>query len=354
MLDRILTHSELLTLVDELSRQARLIGPVARDVPDAKPPRRYFYEPVEQAAQLDLDFNYCVFGPTRFLLPSHETLFVYQRHQGGFTAQPVFDEQPTALIGVHPCDLHALQSLDRAFYTPICDEHYQRRRENLFIVGIDCATPCTDGCFCADMRTNHATDGFDVMLYPFERGAGRRYGVLFGSDAGREWILYNQRGVRPTVADERTFDEYQRRKLAEFPLRLTTGYDDLPALLKRSYDSLLWEATARRCYSCGSCNTTCPTCYCFDVNDEPEITLASGRRTRVSDGCMLREFATVAGGHNFRPQAAARLRHRIYRKSVWIRERLGTSGCVGCARCDRACTAKINCVEIYNQLAEEV
>jgi sulfhydrogenase subunit beta (sulfur reductase) len=129
--------------------------------------------------------------------------------------------------------------------------------------------------------------------------------------------------------------------------------DSLPDLLDRSYDSLLWEATARRCYSCGSCNLSCPTCYCFNTYDELDMTLKSGERRREWDGCQLTNFALVAGGHNFRPKAASRLRHRIYRKAKWIKEREGIPGCVGCARCDRACTAKINSVEIYNQLAEE-
>jgi formate hydrogenlyase subunit 6/NADH:ubiquinone oxidoreductase subunit I len=41
------------------------------------------------------------------------------------------------------------------------------------------------------------------------------------------------------------------------------------------------------------------------------------------------------------------------RKGAWISARTAHKGCVGCGRCDRACTAKIHSVEIYNQLAEE-
>jgi len=73
---------------------------------------------------------------------------------------------------------------------------------------------------------------------------------------------------------------------------------------------------------------------------------------RTWDGCQLKTFAVVAGAHNFRSKTASRLRHRIYRKGKWVKEREGIPGCVGCARCDRACTAKISSVEIYNQLAE--
>lgn len=381
MLHRTIARDDLLPLIDELARTRRLIGPVRRDVPRCDPPYRYFYQEVRHAARLDLDFTYCVYGPRALLFPPVETLFEFRRDRKGFQTRVVYDERPTALVGVHPCDIHAIRTLDAAFSQDHPDEHYLRRRANTLIVGVDCPQPCTAGVFCKDMGTHAADAGFDVMLYPLphpahrpspttsprashadadasrpttREGAAIRYGVVFGTDRGREWLAASPRCAAPTPADRQAFEAYVRAKDSAFDFALTTRAQDLPALLARSYDSLLWEATARRCYSCGSCNLSCPTCYCFDVADELDLDLVCGRRRRQWDGCQLPAFALVAGGHNFRPQAAARLRHRIYRKAVWIRERTGMPGCVGCARCDRACTARISSVEIYNQLAEEV
>lgn len=376
MLNAIVREDDFLTLVEDLTRKRRIIGPVQRD-------GHFFYEPVEHAAQLDLGFTYCVQSPKRYFFPPRETLFSYSRRRGAFEASPRFDPRPTAIIGVHPCDLHATRLLDHVFAADPRDDHYMTRRENTLMVGIDCAQPCTAGVFCSDMHANEIAEGFDVMLYPLDRAdpAARRYGVVFGSGAGRDWLVYSKRCTFPSTADERAFEQYRASKTAAFPRALKTPMEELPNLLDRSYDSLLWEATARRCYSCGSCNLTCPTCYCFNMFDElefrppasdssdaaarapssaraderdvPEV-MAGGTRQREWDGCQLREFANTAGAHNFRPKAAQRLRHRIYRKAKWIRDRTGIAGCTGCARCDRACTAKINSVEIYNQLAEEV
>ena len=231
---------------------------------------------------------------------------------------------------MHPCDVNAIRLLDQVFAHHHRDDHYLARRQNTFIVAIDCRKPCTDGVFCRDMQAN-----------------------VFGSDAGREWVLYQQAGAPPTVDQERAYERYRVEKQMAFPKMIPSAVDALPELLERSYDSLLWEATARRCYSCGSCNLSCPTCYCFNTYDELDLDLRNGRRRREWDGCQLREFAAVAGGHNFRSQPASRLRHRIYRKAKWVKELEGLPGCVGCARCDRACTAKISSVEIYRQLAEE-
>lgn len=350
MLDRMITKADFVSLVVELARKRRIVGPVPRN-------GRFCYEAVADPTRLDLDFNYCIYGPRAFLFPPVETLFRFDRRSGRFDASAVIESTPTAFIGVHPCDIHAIKLLDHVFAKDHRDENYLTRRENTFIVGVDCAQPCTEGVFCEDMHANSASEGFDVMLYPLEKSAedGQdRYGVIFGTKAGREWLLYSRKCVTPSASDERKFSEYQRKKAASFPRMLPERLDELPTLLARSYDSLLWEATARRCYSCGSCNLSCPTCYCFNIYDEVDMTLERGERKRAWDGCQLEKFAEVAGPHNFRPKAASRLRHRIYRKAKWVFEQTGLPGCVGCARCDRACTAKINSVEIYNQLAEEM
>ncbi len=347
MLERLIERSKLLAAIGALAPARRIIGPVLRD-------GRHFYEAVERPEALDLSFAYCVYGPRAFLFPPTETLFTFDRSKGRFEVRPVYDDRPTALVGAHPCDINAIRLLDRVFSKNHRDEHYLRRRENTFIVGIDCPRPCTDGVFCADVHGNEAAEGFDVMLYPLGGDDGHaRYGVEFGTEAGREWLTRGRRASVATEADRRAFESYRARKAAAFPRILRTRFEDLPALLARSYDSLVWEATARRCYSCGSCNLSCPTCYCFNVFDEVDMSLDAGERKREWDGCQLGGFARVAGGHNFRPKAASRLRHRIYRKGKWVYEQTGLAGCVGCARCNRACTAKISSVEILNQLAEE-
>lgn len=363
MLDRVVHHDALLHLIRDLQHDWRLIGPVAHAVPDASPPVRYRYEPVDDIAELALDFSYAVYSPRRWLMPPREPLFRFSQASGTFAATPRFDDQLTALVGVHPCDLHAIGLLDHVFNTGVPDEHYRARRERLLIVGVDCAAPCTEGCFCNDLGTNAAERGFDVMLYPLDAfaevpppPAERVWGVVLGSEVGRTWLAHgpNSSATKlPTPRDARLFEVYKQRKAAAFPYRLTTAAEDLPALLHRSYDSLLWEATGKRCYSCGSCNLVCPTCYCFDIEDTTDLPPTSGVRERRWDGCQLTDFALVAGDHNFRAKAAQRLRHRIFRKGAWVRERTGLTGCVGCGRCDRACSAHIRSVEIYNQLAEE-
>jgi len=361
----VISRAGLLKRLDDLGRSRRLVGPVRREEPRCTPPRRYYYEQVSRAGDLALDFDYAVYGPKPVVLPPRETLFRFDARDGRFQAITQDDSRPTVLAGVHPCDVHALRLLDEAFRQDHRDQHYYRRRDKLLIVALDCPSPCHPSAFCRDMQSNAADTGFDVMLYPLDSAptngradktsGAQRYGVVLGSDAGREWLMSDDhQDVRwPTTDDERVFERYLMRKADVFPRRLTSGRREIPAVLSRTYNSLVWDATAQRCYSCGSCNLVCPTCYCFDIQDRNDLPVQCGERERLWDSCMLRDFAVVAGGHNFRVKCGHRLRHRIHRKGAWIERRTGLSGCVGCGRCERACTAHISIVDILNQLAHE-
>ena len=96
-----------------------------------------------------------------------------------------------------------------------------------------------------------------------------------------------------------------------------------------------------KCLSCGNCTNVCPTCYCFDVRDEPELDLSKGRRIRVWDSCQHESFAKVAGGESFRKQRSERQRHRFSRKYSYPMARYKRLFCTGCGRCSRSCMAKI-------------
>jgi ferredoxin len=115
----------------------------------------------------------------------------------------------------------------------------------------------------------------------------------------------------------------------------------------------VWVEKGSLCFSCGTCTNVCPTCYCFDVQDDVKWDMQSGARGRTWDSCQLAEFAMVSGGHNFRPKKEERFRHRFYRKGKYLPEKIGEVACVGCGRCVTGCVADIaNPVVVYNRLLE--
>ena len=134
---------------------------------------------------------------------------------------------------------------------------------------------------------------------------------------------------------------------------LEVRVDELAQILEKGGLNHVWKEVAERCYSCGSCNTTCPACFCFNTHDEFDLTLTHGIRRRTWDSCQLQEFALVAGRHNFREARWQRVMHRWHRKFLYLYKRLGRAYCTGCGRCSRACTADINMVDVTNHLVAE-
>jgi ferredoxin len=135
--------------------------------------------------------------------------------------------------------------------------------------------------------------------------------------------------------------------------KLPVPYETTPDYLAKNYDHAVWKHFGDKCFSCGSCVLVCPTCYCFDVQDEVDLSLKEGTRFRVWDSCMLEDFAIVAGKHNFRGDRSDRLRHRIFRKGKYLPEKFQYWGCVGCGRCADACTSDIaGPVKVFKYIEE--
>jgi formate hydrogenlyase subunit 6/NADH:ubiquinone oxidoreductase subunit I len=282
--------------------------------------------------------------PKKFLLPPRETLFKFG-NGAGKGLEMTGDFLPTVIFGVHTCDLHAIQLLDEVFSRGHADPYYLTRRKNTLLVSLECLNPCDEQAFCKSMGSLTAEEGYDLHLTDL----GSAYAVDVGSDAGRS-LLRHAHTRLATQAEVDRLNAVLSEKWPKFPYRLDFDVSDLPPLLNMAMKSPLWAELGERCLSCAACTNVCPTCYCFDVRDEVELDLVHGERVRVWDSCQLDEFATVAGGHNFRKSRALRQRHRFMRKGKYILEAFGMMGCVGCGRCARACLVDINPVSVFNEL----
>jgi sulfite reductase subunit B len=199
------------------------------------------------------------------------------------------------------------------------------------------------------MGTHLAETGFDLLLTDI----GTAYMVTIGSKRGAD-LLGRYAQVREPTSEEIAKQKQVRDKaLARYKLCLDVPKERLPKLLEESYDDPYWETRSKTCLSCGSCVMVCPTCFCFDVQDDVALSLKEGERFRHWDGCMLIDFAKIATGENFRHDKASRLRHRLFRKGKYIIEKYGKVGCVGCGRCATACLADIaSPLEAFNAIAE--
>ena len=203
--------------------------------------------------------------------------------------------------------------------------------------------------FSGSMITDEHYQTADLMLVDLGNDA---YGIEVVTDEGRALILESA----AVPADEHAIENMERRKhVVQDEAHLSMPGKDLPAFLKKQQQSKVIDRRADRCFSCGSCVLVCPTCYCFHVEEEVDLSLQAGRRTRTWDGCMMEGFASAAGGHNFRETPANRLRHRILRKGKYLPEHFHLPGCVGCGRCAQACVADIaSPLEIINEMNRSI
>jgi sulfhydrogenase subunit beta (sulfur reductase) len=336
---RIIAKESMGRFVSSLQSQFRVVGP--------KPIEgQYIFADVESPDELHLAYTQTVIPPKKYLLPQREELLHFK--SDGSEIEPVFDGQPTIVLGVHTCDLHAIQLLDKVFNTGFVDQHYRQRRANTWLISIECLKPCSPYSFCKSMGTLSAADTFDLHLTDL----GDRYAIDIGTDRG-EALLAHAETRLAADGDFKCLNAVLAEKWPCFSYRLDFDVSELPSLMRMSYHHRLWDELGRRCLACGSCTNVCPTCYCFNVKDEVDFALAVGRRVRVWDSCQLDEFAAVAGGHDFRPTRAVRQRHRFMRKGQYQTDAYHMLGCVGCGRCAQACLAHISPVDTFNTLYRE-
>ncbi len=334
----VIDKAAITTFVADLTRDYRVVGPVAKG-------DQFAFGDIEDPAELRLDYNQSILPPKKYLQPQAERLMTFNR-AGKTTVETVIEAEPTVVLGVHTCDLHALRVLDAAFTSDYPDAHYLRRRRQTLLVGIECLEPCYEYSFCKSMGTLSVSEGYDLHLTDL----GQAYAVDVGSEEGAE-LLKKYAGAYPaTEADMQQLNKVLGAKWPRFPYKLELDVDELPALMVQSYNSPEWNELAHICLACGQCTLVCPTCYCFNVYDEVDLSLQDGERWRRWDSCQLDEFARVAGGENFRHHQAARLRHRFMRKGRFLAEKFHELGCVGCGRCARSCPVDISPVNVFNDL----
>jgi ferredoxin len=290
-------------------------------------------------------FGYAV-GPRswkQFLHPPTLRLWQARREGHGFQVLPEPLETPRfAFIGVRSCELHAIAIQDRVFlHGPHVDPTYKLRRENIFVVAVNCGQ-AGGTCFCVSMQTGpKATFGFDLALTEIVQEERHYFVVEAGSKKGAE--VLQEAPHREARADEQQLaGEVVARTVTQMGRSLDTT--DIKPLLYRNYEHPRWDEVANRCLTCGNCTMVCPTCFCTTVEDTTDLTGEQAERWRKWDSCFTLDFSYLHGG-SIRASAASRYRQWVTHKlATWI-DQFGTSGCVGCGRCITWCPVGIDITE---------
>jgi len=290
-----------------------------------------------------------VIPPKAFLFPQEEELVEYEV-DGEVRVKATVKAEPVVLLGIHPCDINGTTLLSKVFAEKNLDENYLKKREFVTMIGADCLVPCSPESFCYRKESVLPWEGFDLFLTDMQEN----FFVEVSSEKGESFISGIARKATQSDVEKLKKIRMKRDNLFNKNQRkLKPKLEDLPKQLRENYDSQIWDERGARCFSCGSCNMVCPTCYCFDVRDYMELNLRQGNRSRFWDGCLLTDFTRVASGEVFREERGARLRHRTNRKDWYLFEKWGKSFCTGCGRCGKACLTKIvDPLDIENEIWE--
>ncbi|MFO7965364.1 MAG: 4Fe-4S dicluster domain-containing protein [Desulfobacterales bacterium] len=307
-------------------------------------PGFYRFEWLRDAGSFVPDYTATTLPPKKAFFEPDERLFHFESdsHVG---IRNAWEDFPFILAGVHPCDLAALEALDAAYLHPPAEIRWEHNRKRASIIGIDCMPD--EYCFCTSVGAWDARYPSDIFLTHI----GNNYLVETFTSKGEKLL----ESVSKRDATNRDREKVQRQRLRKKEA-VSAGFNAtvsvLADILEKKSLTNVWKEIAGRCYSCGSCNTTCPTCFCFNMHDTFDFSLKRGIRHRTWDSCQLLEFALIAGGENMRPERWQRVRHRWNRKFLYLYRQFGRPYCTGCGRCSRACTADINIVDVTNRIIE--
>jgi len=339
---RLFTQKRMNEFIKSLLTSYRVYGPISRR-------KQTVFGEISGPEDIVWDYETTTLPPKKYLHQPFETLFSFK--DGGNIIEEVHTAEKQVLFGLHPCDVNAIQILDRVFTGRYEDPYYIERRKNTFIVALSCSS-AQDTCYCNSFDTGpYLNQGFDLLITQL----GNRFLVEIGSRKG-ENLLKEYDGEE--ILDDSLLEEYHRLKLAkletiENKIEKKIDTADLSRLLEVNIDHPVWKELKEECLACGSCTIVCPTCFCFEVVDRVDLTLKSGERQRIWDSCMLLEFAEVALGVNFREERAARIKQRIYQKLYSFEHQYDVPGCVGCGRCIRFCIKKIDPRQIIEDIRGE-
>lgn len=333
---------KLADLVSFLASRQKVVGPVALGH------NQYKFAEVRSLQEMALDYIPTILPPKKYFMPQHETLLKYDVAKGQ-QMQAVVEVEELVLFGVHTCDLAGIQCLNVVFSDRPKDLHYLMRKNHFTLIGLECNGYCDSYANCAMLRNHLPKGGYDLFLSELDDC----YFVDINTHKGE--LLVEESGLFTPVmpATEEQLLVLRNKKQQVFKSEVAIRYQDIPRLFNETFESDVWKQVGERCLSCGNCTNVCPTCYCFDVMDEPELDLSKGRRIRVWDSCQHENFAKIAGGESFRETRLDRKRHRFNRKFHYPMERYKRIFCTGCGRCSRACMAKIDLKETIRELMEE-
>ena len=310
------------------------------------------YAIAENPDDVRLDHTNTVHSVKAIVFPQREVFFTFEQAKGGAptVTEVEPDGGPSVVFGIRPCDAKAQTLNDKVFGGEFEDAYYWTRRNRTVNVGLACNKPPSKDCFCLAVGGSpQGEEGLDIIMTDM----GERYFLKGLTDKGREVMGLANGSLEAVSGDDVAEVERLHEIARNKPQRGIPGLDveQIPRRLEGQFESDMWDKVSQACLTCGICTFLCPSCHCFDMNDE--TTCASpirGARVRTWDSCQFPNFTMHTTGHNPRDDKGSRTRQRMCHKFRYFPDNHGVYQCTGCGRCISECPVGIDIVAVMNQV----
>ena len=325
---KLISTSDIAVFVDGLLKAGKVVV-----APVLKQSGKVFFKPIQSFAEVATDYIQTAFSAKEVVFPKVEELFTYQHNEdGSLDIKDQLDSIPETVVwGLRPCDAAGFDYLNKFFLQENPDAYFKARYDKTTLVTISCSK-CDESCFCTSVDSHPGdTKGSDILLTAMDG----KYYVEVMTEKGS--LLITSNSTLFTSTDTLSKDTFLAKPITHFSM------DEIKDKIQNAYASVEWKHASMGCFSCGACAFACPTCTCFDIQDEG--TQDHGKRVRCWDACGLSQFTKHSSGHNPRNTQTERRRQRLMHKFKYSVENLGVVSCVGCGRCIRVCPSHLNIFE---------
>lgn len=332
MTNKIISKDKIGEFLAALQSQYTVVAPMERGDAPAE------FKELEPGDTPILDGSKHMMTPKEYLLPRHEVLVKIDTAGGSAKVEtPLPEDKPRVMLGAWLADTQAIQVLDRVFLDKkFNDPYYARRRENLAVVAV----------IPADMRWSWFSGSVDDV----ETWKANVDAVMYDLGDKFYFEVISDRGaaLAESLSDAGESDTAQKNELWEqfkstgaLPFAGKALYENL------AWDDPIWDEISRKCIACGMCSFMCPSCSCFDIQDETHGTCVE--RYRCRDTCQFEDFTLMGHGHNPRTTQLPRSRQRLLHKFRYQHEQFGVVGCTGCGRCVELCPVNVDIREVLTK-----
>ncbi|MBL0699909.1 MAG: 4Fe-4S dicluster domain-containing protein [Desulfosarcina sp.] len=326
--------------IENLRDSYKLTGPV-------KGEKFYNFQELDNGEVPDLNYSNTRLSTKSIVFPQSEVMLNYtideSKDDHHIMKEIDTDYAPRALIGLRPCDAKALTLVKLNFdTTDYKDPYWLKAYEATTFVGLACDDPLST-CFCTTAGSGpYNEEGLDLLLVD----AGDHYLAKVITDKGA--TLLETAGWKIEAGDISIIETKKSDAEAKITSKIKTDKLKEKDTLE-IHSAPFWEDVSFACLNCGTCTFVCPTCWCFDIQDE--VHGNDGTRMRNWDSCMFPLFTLHTTGHNPRGEKIQRVRQRFMHKLKYFVDKYEKGiMCVGCGRCVSQCPVYIDIRSICEKM----